>query len=249
MNPSPWLVRQPSPHRRMRLYCFPYAGGSAAAFAGWQEALGPEIEVCAVQLPGRGARMAEAPMTSLKDVVANLAQVIGSQSRMPFAFFGHSLGGLLAYELARFCMLHYLPLPVHLFVSGCSAPQHRGEAKNLHLLPDDELIEALKDYNGTPAEVLANRELMSLLLPVLRADFGLAEHYQYRPGLRLPMPVTVLAGEHDDRTEAVQVEGWAKESAGPCAVHWFDGDHFFINEHRGAVQEIVRGVLAERACA
>jgi surfactin synthase thioesterase subunit len=249
VNPSPWLVRQSSPQARLRLFCFPYAGGSAAAFAGWQAALGPEIEVCAVQLPGRGARMGEPPMTSLNEVVASLAQVIGSQSRMPFAFFGHSLGGLLAYELARFCMLHYLPLPVHLFASGCSAPQHRGESKNLHQLPDDELIEALRDYNGTPVEVLANRELMLLLLPVLRADFGLVEHYRHRQGLRLPMPITVLAGEHDERTDPAQVDGWAKESAGPCAVHWFDGDHFFINAHRDAVQEIVRDTLAARACA
>lgn len=249
MMPSPWLVRQSPSRPRMRLYCFPYAGGSATAFAAWQKALGPEIEVCAVQLPGRGARMGEPCMTSLADVVANLAQVISCQSRLPFAFFGHSLGGLLAYELARYCMLHYLPLPVHLFVSGCDAPQHRGEPKNLHLLPDDELIEALKDYNGTPAEVLANRELMSLMLPVLRADFSLVEHYRYRPGLRLPMPITVMAGEHDKRTDPAQVDGWAKESAGPCLVHWFDGDHFFINQHGASVREIVSGVLRERACA
>lgn len=249
MTPNPWLVRPNGPARRLRLYCFPYAGGSAAAFAGWQEALGPDIEVYAVQLPGRGARMGEAPLTDLQDVVRLLAHAIGSQGRAPFAFFGHSLGAMLAFEVTRFLMLHYMPLPLHLFASGCDAPQHRSASKNLHLLPDDELIEALREYNGTPAEVLANGELMALLLPLLRADFGLVESYRYRAGLRLPMPLTVLAGEQDDHIDPLQVQGWSKESAGAFQVHWFEGDHFFINAEREAVQALVRGTLAEPVCA
>jgi surfactin synthase thioesterase subunit len=249
MTPTPWLVRPSGPARRLRLYCFPYAGGSAATFAGWQDALGPDIEVCAVQLPGRGARMGEAPMTDLQEVVRTLAQVISSQGRTPFAFFGHSLGAMLAFEVARFFMLHYLPMPVHLFASGCDAPQHRCEPKGLHLLPDDELIDALKDYNGTPAEILDNRELMALLLPLLRADFGLVDTYRYRAGLRLQVPLTVLAGDQDDHIEPLQVDGWGKETAAGCQVHWFEGDHFFINAQRDAVQALVRGVLAEPVCA
>lgn len=249
MNPTPWLVRQRGAARRMRLYCFAYAGGSAAAFAGWQEALGPNIDVCAVQLPGRGARMGEAPMTNRAEVVRALAHAISSEPRMPFAFFGHSLGALLAFEVSRYLMLQYMPLPVHLFASGCDAPQHRSAPKNLHLLPDAELIEALKEYNGTPAELLENAELMALLLPLLRADFSLVDDYRYRPGLRLPVPLSVLAGQQDDHIDPLQVEGWSKETAAGCQVHWLAGDHFFINAQRDAVLDIVRGVIAEPVCA
>ena len=249
MNHSPWIVRPTGPARRLRLYCFPYAGGSAAAFAGWQDALGPDIDVYPVQLPGRGARMGEAPLTDLHEVVRSLAHAISSQGRAPFAFFGHSLGAMLAFEVTRFLTLHYMPLPLHLFASGCDAPQHRSEPKNLHLLPDDELIEALRKYNGTPAEVLANSELMALLLPVLRADFGLVDSYRYRAGLRLQMPLTVLAGTQDDHIDPLQVEGWRKESAGAFQVHWIEGDHFFLHAQREAVQALVRGALAEPVCA
>lgn len=248
MMPTPWLVRPPGPPRRLRLYCFPFAGGSASVFAGWQEALGPGIEVCAIQLPGRGARMAEAPLSDLGEVVRQIVSVIASQPRMPFAFFGHSLGGLLAFEVARYCMLHYLPLPVHLFASGCAAPQHRDRERKLHLLPDEELIEALKDYNGTPAEVLGNFELMALLLPLLRADFALVENYRYRPSLRLSVPITVLAGRQDAHIEEMHVDGWSKETSGPCQVHWFEGDHFFIQSERAAVIDLTRTTLAAAVC-
>lgn len=249
MKPSPWLVRQNGPARRLRLYCFPYAGGGATAFAGWQDALGPDVEVCTVQLPGRGARMGEAPMTSLQEVIRAAAHAISADARMPFAFFGHSLGALIAFEVSRFLMLHSMPVPVHLFASGCNAPQHRSASKNLHLLPDDELIEALRHYNGTPAEVLANRVLMELVLPPLRADFSLVASYCYRPGLRLHVPLTVIAGKQDDHIDPLQVDGWSKETAAPFQVHWLEGDHFFINAQRDAVHAIVRGALAEAVCA
>jgi surfactin synthase thioesterase subunit len=248
MMSTPWLVRQSGPVRKLRLYCFPYAGGSAAAFAGWPDALGPNIDVCMVQMPGRGTRICEAPLTNLPEVVAAIAQVISSQGTMPFAFFGHSLGALLAFEVSRFMMLHYLQLPVHLFVSGCDAPQHRSEPKGLHRLPDGELIEAIKLYNGTPPEVLDNRELMELLLPLLRADFSLVDNYRYRHGLRLPMALTVLAGNQDDHIDPLQVDGWAKETNSTCDVHWIEGDHFFINTQRQAVHEVVRNALGEPVC-
>jgi medium-chain acyl-[acyl-carrier-protein] hydrolase len=193
--------------------------------------------------------MGEAPMSDLGELVRQISAVISSQPRMPFAFFGHSLGGLLAFEVARYCMLHYLPQPLHLFASGCSAPQYRDRDRKLHLLPDNELIEALKDYNGTPAEVLANEELMSLLLPMLRADFALVENYQYRATLRLSLPISVLAGRGDSHVEQMQVDGWSKETSGSCRVNWFEGDHFFVQSERAAVLDLVRGTLAEPVCA
>ena len=248
MTSTPWLIRQPGGPRRLRLYCFSYAGGNATSFMSWQAALDPAIEVCAVQLPGRGVRLSEQPHNSLTGLIEALANVIGCQSKLPFAFFGHSLGGLVAFELARYCKRHYLPMPEHLFVSGCDAPQFRSPSRRLHELEDDALIDVLKNYNGTPPEVLENRELMALVLPAIRADFALVADYQYRPSLPLKIPVTVLAGKLDDHVLSEQIEGWQKETTNTCRIHWFVGDHFFINSNRDAVIDCLSAELAELQC-
>ncbi|MBV6325546.1 thioesterase II family protein [Duganella violaceipulchra] len=244
---SPWLVRQSGAGRRLRLYCFCYAGGSAANYASWQAELDPAIEICAIELPGRGRRFGEEPQTSLAAVTATVAKLIASQGSMPFAFFGHSLGALLAFEVARYLHHHGLPTPRHLFLSGASAPQHRRKLE-LHLLADDALIEELKRYNGTPLVVLEHRELMELLLPVIRADFALAGNYAYRPGALLNMSMTVLMGREDKNGEGEHVEGWKKETSGDCRIAWFDGDHFFIHPQRAAVFDCIRSELLGVAC-
>lgn len=243
---SPWFLRQPAPagtQRRLRLYCFCYAGGNAVSYLPWQALLNPAIEVCAVQLPGRGARMGEAPMATLTAVIEGIAHAMGRQSRLPFAFFGHSLGALLAFELARYCKRYFLPMPAHLFVSGCDAPQFRDPPKDLHLLSDDDLIEELRNYNGTPPDILAHRELMDLVLPIVRADFSLVETYRYRASPLLNVPMTVLAGTTDERSSQDQVDGWAREGAAGCDIRWFEGDHFFIHSQRDAVMACLNDAL------
>ncbi|MES2295472.1 MAG: alpha/beta fold hydrolase [Pseudomonadota bacterium] len=245
MHNTPWLVRQTAAQARLRLYCFSYAGGNAGNFAPWQAALDPAIEVCAVQLPGRGGRFGEAPYTSLSALVEALAQVISHQDKLPFAFFGHSLGGLLGFEVARFCQRHFLPMPKHLIVSGCAAPRLRKTERQLHLLDDEALIEELKTYNGTPPAVLASRELMALLLPMIRADFSMVETYQYRVAPLLELPITVLAGTGDDHVSQEQVDGWKSETTHACHSLWFEGDHFFLHPQRAAVLARVDDVLRE----
>ncbi len=232
---TPWLVSTPAPGRQMRLFCFSYAGGNAFNFLRWQESLGNSIEVAAVQLPGRGARIAEPPIASMSTLLRALAPVLAQRDEMPFAFFGHSVGALVAFELTRYLQLHGLNLPRHLFLSGCQAPQFRSPSRQLHLLSDDAFMAVLGQYNGTPPEVLQNTELMQLLLPTIRADFALAEDYRYRPGPLLPVPISVFAGRDDDNKAPGQVEGWAKESAEACQVSWFNGGHFFVNSDRDAV--------------
>jgi medium-chain acyl-[acyl-carrier-protein] hydrolase len=239
-----WLVRQTNSNHRLRLFCFSYAGGNAAIYHPWQQAFDPRIEVCAVQLPGRGRRMGQAPYTQLSSLVKELAAVVTHEKQLPFAFFGHSLGALLAFEIARYCQLHHLPMPVHLFASGCNAPQKRNKSEGMHLMSDDDLIDKLKSYNGTPPEVLANRELMELVLPTIRADFGMAEDYHYRSALLLPTPITVLAGRKDDRSSQEQVQAWQLETKGHCEVHWFEGDHFFIHPENAAVRACVEAALS-----
>lgn len=240
---TPWIVRRPGPQRRLRLYCFAYAGGSAAAFESWQAAFDPAIEVCAIQLPGRGARFNEVPLTDMASVVTAVAEAILAQDRQPFALFGHSLGALLAFELTRYLKQRYLPMPVHLFVSACAAPQYRSVPRNLHLLPDDDFIAELRDYDGTPPQVLAHEELMRLVLPTVRADFLLAETYRYRASLRLNTPMTVFAGRQDARVSDEQVSGWQKEVSPGIEVQWCEGGHFFIHQGRDAVTARINAVL------
>lgn len=244
LQPSPWLMRQRGGERRLRLFCFSYAGGSATHYLPWQAALDPAIEICAVQLPGRGPRMAETPLASLPLLVDKLGDVIAQQNDLPFAFFGHSLGGLTAFELARHCRRHHLPMPEHLFVSACNAPQGRPPPRRLHELDDDGLIAALKDYNGTPPSALADREFMELMLPAIRADFALVADYQYRDGPLLDVPITVLAGKYDKHVLSERLCRWREETTESCELRWFEGDHFFIHAQRDAVLACVARELA-----
>lgn len=229
---------------RLRLFCFSYAGGSAASFMPWQEALGPDIEVCAVQLPGRGARFSEAPYTSMPDLVNAIAAVLKAHNTLPFAFFGHSLGALIAFELARHCQRQTQAMPEQLIVSGCNAPQMRNKTRDLHAMHDAALIKELQRYNGTPPELLQNRDLMELVLPTIRADFALAEKYHYSPSAPLNIPLTVLAGRDDEHTSSAQVEAWQREVTTKCHVDWFEGDHFFLQPKLHEVLDRIKSVLS-----
>ncbi|QYF96007.1 alpha/beta fold hydrolase [Massilia sp. PAMC28688] len=237
---TPWILRTPQAAPAMRLICFAYAGGNARMYAQWQAALGPEIEVWAVQLPGRGTRRSEEPFTSLAELIAVLSDILRPEDQLPFMFFGHSLGALIAFELTRHFAAHDSRLPDRLMVSAANAPGRRNRSRGLHTMGDDELIEQLRGFNGTPPAVMKYRELLVMALPAIRADFAVSETYQYRAGPRLPVPLTVLAGRGDPLTSNVQIEAWACETSAPCEVHWFDGDHFFINEQEAAVLELIR---------
>ena len=243
MNDTAWLVRNCNGAARLRLFCFPYAGGGADVYAGWHAGL-PGVEVCAVQLPGRGARFREAPLDTFADLLTQLSQVVAQDRSLPFAFFGHCLGGLLAFELARYCQRHYLPEPARLIVSGAPAPRQRGESQGLHLLPDDELIAFLQRSQGTPPEVLAHKEFMALMLPSIRADFGLGERYVYRLQPPLGLPIAVYAGKDDAQLSAATLQGWDKETTEHCHTRWFNGGHFFLHTERDAVLAALREDLA-----
>lgn len=228
----------------MQLFCFPYAGGSASGFLPWRTGLAPDIELCAVQLPGRGPRLAEPAMRELDGLLDALASVIRDHARPPFAFFGHSLGALLAFELTRRLRRARLSMPERLIVSAACAPPCRGTSRRLHELDDDALLQALRDYNGTPPEALAHRELMELLLPAIRADFSLLHDYRYAAEAALPLPITVLAGRRDSHVPAESLHRWQECSTVPVRQAWFEGDHFFLHTHLHAVLAVVHAELA-----
>lgn len=239
-----WLIRHPGTRRSMRLFCFSYAGGSAASYYPWQAALDPAIEVCAIQLPGRGARMAEPPVRSLALLVETLSLVIASMDDLPFAFFGHSLGGLLAFELARDCRRRGGAMPERLFVSGSVAPRCRSLSRRLHEMDDAGLIAALREFNGAPAAMFDEPELMALMLPAVRADFALAANYEYFSGPALDLPVSVYGGTRDPYVRFEELVRWQDETSATIDLHCFAGDHFFIQTAREAVLAQLRADLS-----
>lgn len=246
-----WFIRPPSlpTARPFRLYCFAYAGGNASAFLDWHTSMPETIEVCGIQLPGRGARFRETAVHELSALVRELAPVFARTADRPFAFFGHSLGGLVAFELSRALALIGAALPTHLFVSGVHAPRFRDQDRAYHRLDDAGLAQVLRNYGATPPEILEQQELLALLLPTIRADFAMAETYRYRPGPALDVPITALAGRADAHRTPEQVEGWALETSGSFSACWFEGGHFFLNPCRTQVIDLVLSRLRDPVIA
>lgn len=222
----------------MRLFCFPYAGGGASLFWRWADHLPGSTEVCSVQLPGRGNRAVEEPRTRLLPLVEEMAGALYPYMDRPSVFYGHSMGALLCFELARELRRRYGFEPAQLVVSGCSAPPVIN-CKQTHHLPDDLFIEHLRELNGTPAELLDNHELMQLMLPVVRADFAALETYEYGEGPPLGCPITALGGLQDDTVSGDDLRAWREQTTSSFAARMLPGDHFFIHSAEGRVLQVL----------
>ncbi len=242
---SAWLAATPPrPNARVRLFCLPYAGGGASIYRSWPDALPDDIAVLPVQLPGRENRMAEPPITRLRLLVALLAQALRPHLTEPYAFFGHSMGALLAFELTRHLRRQRVPLPVHLFLSGRRAPTIEDTDEPAHTLPHDAFVARLRELDGTPEAVLAHPELMELVLPTLRADFAVCETYTYTAEPPLACGLTVFGGTDDSSTPLEQLDDWATQTTGPAQVLHIPGGHFFINTSaRSAVLDSISATL------
>ncbi|CAK9888528.1 MULTISPECIES: thioesterase II family protein [Pseudomonas] len=226
----------------LTLLCLPYSGASAMVYSRWRRKLPAWLSVRPVELPGRGARLGEPLLTDMQVLARQLASEQRLAASQPYALLGHSLGALLAFELAHELQALGCPPPVALFACGTAAPTRREDydgGKWREPKSDAVLIDELRTLQGTPEEVLANQELMSLTLPVLRADFLLCGRYVYRQRAPLRCPVHVLGGEDDKASEA-QLLAWRHESVGDFSLEIFPGGHFFIHEH----EERVLGVLS-----
>jgi medium-chain acyl-[acyl-carrier-protein] hydrolase len=220
---------EPRPQARLRLFCFPYAGSGASVFRTWPGGLPTDFEVCPVQLPGRGTRLMERPFSQLSPLVQALTQALSPLLDKPFAFFGHSLGSLVSFELARELRRQYGVYPVRLFVSSGHAPQIAHRGLPIHTLPEREFLAELHRLNGTPTEVLAHQELMEIMLPVLRADFALYENYVYAPDSPLDCPISAFGGLQDHRVSHSDLEAWRDQTSVSFSLRMFPGDHFFLN--------------------
>ena len=227
---NPWLpYLRPDSRASLRLFCFPYAGGNAVNFRAWADKLPSVIDVCPVELPGRGRRMTEPRYTNLLELVQTLLTTLRPYLDVPFAFFGHSMGATIAFELSRRLRGCHDLQPSHLFVSGRRAPHVPYKSRPTYDLPDAELLQELQQLNGTPKEVLENHELMQLMLPLLRADFEMVQTYAYSPGPMLNSSITAFGGLEDTEERREGLEAWRYHTSGNFTLHMIAGNHFFLN--------------------
>ena len=227
---------QPISGAETRLFLFPYAGGGPAAFGKWPAELPGTIETWTACYPGRGSRHNETPVKRILTLVEKLAQAIQPILDKPFVFFGHSLGGLVAFELARELHQQDLLEPQILFVSACGAPHIPDPRTHIHSLPEPQFIRALQKLNGIPPELINLPELMDFILPPLRDDFEAIESYEYK--LNRPLlncPIIAFGGSNDPCVSRERLEGWALLTDARFKAQLFPGDHFFINTAREAV--------------
>lgn len=232
---TPWFVRFSSGESpRLRLFCFSYAGSGASIFRGWADALPPDVDVWAAQLPGRETRVAEQPLRRMPPLVDALQEAITDHLDVPYVFFGHSMGALVAFELTRRLRAAGEPVPAQLFLGAFRAPQLPNPNIRIYHLPD-EVLKTVLLKEGTPQQVLENEELMKALLPTLRADFELCDTYEYTEQTPLEMPVCVLGGHQDVRVGRSDLDPWADQCAGPFRIAMVPGSHFFLHSAQDLV--------------
>jgi surfactin synthase thioesterase subunit len=235
MAASPWvLVPVPKPQAAVRLICLAGAGSGAAGYVPWARTLADRpVEVCAVRLPGRESRLHEQPFNRVEELIDALAPAVRPLLDRPYAFFGHSMGALIAFELTRTIRERGWPMPSDLFVSGARAPQVASADEPLHHLPDEAFVDAVSArYGGIPAAVLEHQELLDLVLPALRADLELVECYEHRAAEPLACPIAAFGGLQDLRVTEDALDAWREQTRGAFSRQMFPGDHFYLNHAR-----------------
>lgn len=240
---DPWVIcPNPNPRASLRLFCFPFAGGGAATFHPWARLLPPEVELYSIRLPGRESRMREAPFVRLLPLVEALAGALSPYFIEPFAFFGHSMGALLSFELTRHLRRQSAPQPVQLFAASHRAPQLPDPYPPLYHLPDDEFIaEMHQRYDGVPQAILSSDELRQLFMPVMRADATLLDTYTYIEEAPLALPITAFGGQQDRGVNARELDAWRNQTQSSFSLTMFAGNHFFLQgEQEALVQAIVK---------
>jgi len=245
---APWITcPQPNPQAKLRLFCLPYAGGGASSFRDWPAQLPSWIEVCPIELPGRGSRFQEPPYTRLAPLIKDLTQALLPYLNMPFAFFGHSMGALVSFELTQCLSQTYSLTPACLAVAGRPAPHLSSRNNPIHTLPDPEFLEKIRDFNGTPAPILANAELMQILLPILRADFAVIETCAYTPQPLLSCAIAAFGGLHDPKVSCPDLEAWREQTRSTFLLHLLPGDHFFIHAAQSQLLSVLGQILHQTA--
>lgn len=235
LNADQWYVPIAArPAARVRLVCFAFAGGSAQVYDSWRLD-NPDIEVRAAELPGHGARGLDTPISQAMALVSALTEALLPLTDRRIVLFGHSLGAFLAFGIARRLRVLGAPGPELLIVAGQRAPQLPNREAPLSHLDDRAFIDALRDYGGTPPELLENRDYMRRVLPALRADFMAAESFRYKPGEPLDCPILALGGREDSTVSETELNAWREQTRARFELRMFAGRHFFVESARTEV--------------
>lgn len=230
----------------LTLFCLPYAGASAVVYQPWRRWAPSWLAVEPVELPGHGSRLGEPLRDEFDVLVEQLADELAPRLPMNYALFGHSLGALIAYELAHAFAARGMPAPAALFVSGASAPSRRDDGRYRGLVGEERLKEELRCLGGTSDEVLDDAELMALMLPVLAADFRLCASFVRRERTPLACPLHVFGGTRDATVPLPTLAAWQRETCGEFSCETFDGGHFFIKSHERALWRRFESLVAQR---
>jgi surfactin synthase thioesterase subunit len=241
-----WIRRYRRVPGGVPLFCFPHAGGAASYFHPWSASLAPGIEVLAVQYPGRENRTVERCVTNIADLADQIHAALGPSLPGTFAFFGHSMGAILAFEVARRIARDQGRGPAHLFVSGRPAPPRRRN-RNLHRAANPVLIAELRSQGGTDPRILAHSEMLELILPVMRADYTASETYLFEPGPLLSCDITAMTGDRDDLHTIEEVAEWSACTTGAFNLRVYPGGHFYLDGCRARVLEVISSALAGTA--
>jgi medium-chain acyl-[acyl-carrier-protein] hydrolase len=250
MSPGDRISSEWLPHAtgtvgaRLRLFCFPYAGGSCTAFSSWQAHLTGEVQVCALEFPGRMARLRQPPISRFELLLDTLVRVLAPYLETPFAFFGYSMGALVAFELARRLRREQGREPSHLFVAARPAPHLPKTTAEWNAMTDDQFLgELQRRYRPMPPAVLADPGMRAMIIRMMRADLSIMDSHDFRQTPRLRCPITALGGHQDPLVSPADLSAWSAHTTGPFDTCSFDGDHFFLESHRSELLKIVRSRL------
>jgi surfactin synthase thioesterase subunit len=242
INSSKWIRRlHPTASAGSRLVCLPHAGGAASYFYPVLQRLGPDVDVLAIQYPGRQDRHAETPVDDIRKLADIIAAELAPWRDLPLGLFGHSMGATIAFEVAGRLSRNGTP-PVTLFASGCRAPTMYRD-QQVHLADDATLVANLKRLSGTNARVLEDSEVVEMILPALRSDYRAVETYRYRGDVRLSCPITVFTGDVDPQVTMAEALAWRAHTEGAFRIEVFSGGHFFLNDHADEVRAFIREQL------
>lgn len=249
--PGSWVARpRPNAAATMRLFCFAHAGGGASTYRLWASSSPAHVELLGVQLPGREGRWKEPRFRAVTEAVPQLVQGLAPWLDRPYAFFGHSLGALLAFETAVALRDAGMRSPVHVFVSAHRAPHRDNPHPPMRQMADDAFIQEMRQrYGGVPQAVLDSPELLALMLPCLRDDFTMFETYQHRTRTPLATPITALGGTADRFVTGEELADWKRHTTGGFAFHHLPGDHFYLQDGRDRVLGLIAAALAGTAPA